>query len=124
MNDRANGHRRGQEHDGFASTLVVTRTDTVDGVHLTAAGEIDLDSAPILTAALHHAIHDGDGPIVIDLGDVTFIDSSGVNALVTALQSARARLRLRTLHPAVKRVLEFTALLDLFTRADDLTSPY
>jgi stage II sporulation protein AA (anti-sigma F factor antagonist) len=119
MNDRANGHRTGRGGDG-GSTLVVTRTDTSDGVCLTATGEIDQASAPILVDQLHSAIDNRDGLIVLDLGDVTFMDSSGVNALVAALHSARSRLRLGTLHPAVRQVLEITALLDVFAFADDL----
>jgi anti-sigma B factor antagonist len=120
MNDRATGHGTGPGGDGVTSTLVVTRADSADGVYLTAAGEIDQGSAPILVDQLHSAIHNGDGLIVLDLGDVTFIDSSGVNALVAALHSAGSRLRLGTLHPAVRQVLKITALLDVFAFADDL----
>jgi anti-sigma B factor antagonist len=123
MNDSPNGDRIRPQLDAVAPTLTVTRIDTVDGVQLTAAGEIDLASAPILVTQLDRAIDDGDGLIVIDLGDVTFMDSSGVHALVTAHQAAPDRLRLHTLHPAVRRVLEITAVLDVFALADDVSSP-
>jgi anti-sigma B factor antagonist len=102
--------------------LVVTRTDTPGGVALSAAGEIDCASAPVLVADLDKAIADADGPILIDLGDVTFMDCSGVHALLAARHSAPTRLRLRRLHPAVRRVLELAAVLDVFALTDQLTS--
>jgi anti-anti-sigma factor len=123
MNDRPNRDRVGHQLHAVASTLTVTRTVTVDGVQLTAAGEIDQDSAAILVTQLDRALDDHDGLIVIDLGDVTFMGCAGVNALVTAYRTAPARLRLGTLHPSVRRVLEITALLDVFTLADDPSSP-
>jgi len=109
----------GEELAGCAPGLTVTRSDTQDGVRLTAAGEIDLVSAPILTAQLHRAIGDGDGLIVVDLGDVTFMNSAGVHALADAHHSTPHRLRLGRLHPAARRVLEIAALLDVFALADD-----
>jgi anti-anti-sigma factor len=121
MNDRTDRHRPGDGDDGIGSILDVTRTETFDGVRLTAAGEIDGASAPILAAQLHNAIDAGAGLIVVDLGDVTFMDSSGVHALVTAHQSAPERLRLGTVHPAVQRVLEITALLDVFFPPDEVS---
>ena len=57
------------------------------------------------------------------LGDVTFMDSSGVLALAAALQTAPQRLRLGTVHPAVRRVLDVTALLDVFVSSDEISTP-
>jgi len=98
--------------------LVVTRTDTSDRVSLRVTGEIDVASLPVLADHLRHAITDCDGLIVIDLGDVTFMGVCGVNALVAAHQKAPARVRLGPLHPAVRRVLELTAQLDIVAVTD------
>ena len=100
------------------TAIAVVRADRVEGgVCLVACGEIDAASAPVLAAELHQAIAAGDGPILLDLGAVTFMDSSGVTVLLTAHQMASARLRLATVHPAVERVLEITGVLDLFSDA-------
>ena len=123
MNDRADGHRPAERRDGAGSTLDVTRTVTSDGVRLTATGEIDRASAPSFTAELHNALDAGDAVIVVDLEAVTFMDSSGVHALVTAHQSAPERLRLGSVHPAVQRVLEITGLLDVFVPTDEVSTP-
>ena len=101
----SNGDRRGPRRQGRGRRLPV------------ACGEIDAASAPVLAAELHQAIAAGDGPILLDLGAVTFMDSSGVTVLLTAHQMASARLRLATVHPAVERVLEITGVLDLFSDA-------
>jgi anti-sigma B factor antagonist len=47
-------------------------------------GEIDIDTAPKLTAALDAAIRESGGAFVVDLCDVDFLDSSGVSVLVHA----------------------------------------
>jgi anti-anti-sigma factor len=47
-------------------------------------GEIDIDTAPRLTAALDAAMRESQGAFVVDLCDVTFLDSSGVSVLVHA----------------------------------------
>ena len=47
-------------------------------------GEIDVDTAPQLTAALDAAIWASQGAFVVDLCDVKFLDSSGAAVLVRA----------------------------------------
>ncbi|HEX7298924.1 MAG TPA: STAS domain-containing protein, partial [Solirubrobacteraceae bacterium] len=47
-------------------------------------GEIELATAPLLTAALDDGIRRSSGPFAIDLSTVDFLDSSGINCLVRA----------------------------------------
>ena len=67
----------------------------VRGVHgdgmtvVELSGEIDIDAAPRMRAALEAAIRTG-APVVVDLGEVTFMDSTGFGVLVaTHLQAKR-----------------------------------
>jgi len=56
--------------------------------------------------------------IILDLSQTTFIDSSGVGALVNTLKSANEKgveLVLRGIHPQVKAVLALTGLNEVFT---------
>jgi anti-anti-sigma factor len=62
---------------------------TVDGERLdparyrvTAAGEIDLSSADTLAEACEHALRLPIASLELDLGDVTFVDSTGIRCLV------------------------------------------
>jgi anti-sigma B factor antagonist len=47
-------------------------------------GEVDISTATQLTEALDAAIRESVGAFVVDLCDVEFLDSSGVNVLVRA----------------------------------------
>ena len=50
---------------------------------MNVCGEVDLFAAPTLRDALHHAL-DGRNPVIVDLSDCTFFESSGLNALLSA----------------------------------------
>jgi anti-sigma B factor antagonist len=47
-------------------------------------GEIDMATAPMLSNELAAAIDEGAGPVVLDLVDVTFFDSSGLRVAIVA----------------------------------------
>jgi anti-sigma B factor antagonist len=47
-------------------------------------GEIDMATAPMLGRELTAAIEAGDGPVVLDLMQVTFFDSSGLRVAIVA----------------------------------------
>ncbi|MHC4471580.1 MAG: STAS domain-containing protein [Planctomycetota bacterium] len=62
-------------------------------------------------------IADGHRNIVVDLGNVEFIDSSGLGALISTLKVLRANdgdLKLANLPQRVRSVLEITRLLRVF----------
>jgi anti-sigma B factor antagonist len=64
-------------------TSVHTQNDKRTPV-VVATGEIDMATAPMLERELAAAIETGDGPVVLDLCDVTFFDSSGLRAAIVA----------------------------------------
>jgi anti-anti-sigma factor len=84
----------------------------VDGfTAVTAAGEIDLASAPELRAALERVT----GRVVVHLDEVTYLDSSGIAVLVAQqhrLASDHGGLVLRRPNAIVRRTLELTGLGD------------
>ena len=45
-------------------------------------GEFDALSAPAIRAEFEHLVNDEAGDVIVDLGAVTFMDSSGAGALV------------------------------------------
>ncbi len=74
------------------------------------SGELDLASSERLSALLAEL---SEATVVVDLSELTFIDSSGIAALVAAkdrLQSAGRDLVLTRPQPNVDRVLEMTGL--------------
>jgi anti-sigma B factor antagonist len=77
-------------------------------------GEIDLHSAPQLRAELLKAAETVKPRVVIDLSEVTFIDSTGIGVLVGALKRAREKggaLNFCGIQSRVKRVFEITGLM-------------
>jgi anti-anti-sigma factor len=73
-------------------------------------GEIDMDTSPVLRRRLES------DPVVtvLDLREVTFIDSTGLNVLINANRNRIDRLVLRSPGGAVARVLELSGLETLF----------
>ncbi|HWD64984.1 MAG TPA: STAS domain-containing protein [Solirubrobacteraceae bacterium] len=86
------------------------------------SGALDLEGAAVLKRALQHA--DSDAPtIVIDLSEVTFIDSTAVSVLIAFQQhlSPTRTLRLRNPTDVTRRLLHFTGLEQTFQIDDELT---
>jgi stage II sporulation protein AA (anti-sigma F factor antagonist) len=95
----------------------------VDGdvARVTLSGELDLDGAGALAGELGDLAGKGATSVVVDVAGLTFIDSSGLRALLSAreqLDGAGATLKLLNLSPAVERVLEMTGTRGLLADAD------
>ena len=77
-------------------------------------GEIDLSSAPELGRRLEAVIEAHPGDLIeVDFASVTFVDSSGLGALLTAQRRARATagdLWVSNLRPNLRTVFELTGL--------------
>ena len=77
-----------------------------------AAGEVDLTSADRLAAAVREAL--GQGPVLLDLEGVTFMDSSGIRVLDALLRDCAREdwdLRIGTaLTPAVTQIFDLTGM--------------
>jgi anti-sigma B factor antagonist len=95
------------------SYLLAGRAIAPDVHVVTVGGELDLDAAPELRATIDQALADGFSKLVVDLGDVTFIDSTGIGVLVGALKRlgrAGGRLELVCSEPNLLRIFEITGL--------------
>lgn len=86
--------------------------DVLDGpARVAVGGELDLGTVGRFEAALSQAEARGDDPVVVDLRDVAFMDSSGLRAILEAYKrglSAGRRLVVVCGPGAVRRVLEIT----------------
>lgn len=86
--------------------------DPVGTVAIALSGELDLASADELDAAIRDAEETDSGWIVVDLSDVSFIDSSGLSVLLTAKKRSAGRLScVPSNHDAVTRLLELTGAI-------------
>jgi anti-anti-sigma factor len=90
-------------------------------VCLALHGELDLASAPALESSLLEVEQQAPGRLVIDLGDLQFIDSTGLRLLLQANSRAQQRgsaLVLRRGNAAVQRVFDVTGALDVLRFED------
>jgi anti-anti-sigma factor len=94
-----------------------TSSSEVDGVRVLAVrGELDLSTAPELQGPLEAALADGETPVLIDLTECEFIDSTGIAMIVRAWQQLESdeersgRLAVANRNDQVQRVLEISGL--------------
>jgi anti-sigma B factor antagonist len=87
-------------------------------------GEIDLEQAGAVRRALLDALKKGRN-VLVDLSQVTYIDSSGIASLVEGLQVAKRQkidLALVSVSQRVRRVLELARLDKVFQIHTDLAA--
>lgn len=103
-------------------TLAVEREGDTRCIRL--RGELDLANAKALEAELGTAFADGQCEILVDMRELTFIDSTGIAIVVAALgHNGGKRLRfLPSRAPAVSRVLHLTGVEERLPRADGATN--
>ena len=103
----------------------IDRAATDDGSPIVALhGEVDIAAADLVEAAIRDAFgSDGASKtVVVDLRAVTFLDSSGLRALLGAQQGSQAEERRIVLvrgAELVQRVFRITGLEEQFVFVDD-----
>ena len=93
--------------------LQVERRAAPGGAVLVVAGEIDADTAGVLSDALAAAAAAAPSVVAVDFAAVTFMDSTGINTLLRAhhdMVARGTRLALAGALPAVVRVLDITGV--------------
>ncbi len=99
-------------------------TRQVDGVTVVDfSGRITLgEGSVVLRDTIRDLLSKGDKKILLNLGDVTYIDSSGIGELVSAFTTVRnggGELKLLNLTKKVHDLLQITKLYTVFDIKDD-----
>lgn len=94
-----------------------------DRVTFIPRGELDLATAPEVEEKVLSALREGHAAVVLDLRELTFMDSTGVRTIVAAHQvSEEAGGGLRVVRPprdsAVSRVIEISGIDDALGLVD------
>jgi len=89
-----------QESQGTATLFIVE-------------GQVDMHTSPELRGHLREALTNQASPLVVDLSQVAFIDSSGLATLIEALQAVgkyQGKLRLCGLTAEVRKLFDLAQL--------------
>ena len=106
----------------LATPLDVQTTISGREALIEVAGELDIDTAPVLRMAISECMHKPLDDLAIDVRGVSFCDCSGLNALIHARTWARdAGVRFRLLHPRrqLANLLTATGTAQLFRTPDE-----
>lgn len=98
--------------------LAIQMTQSDGVVVLALRGEIDIATAPCLRAAVRRASELG-GPVVLNMALVTFMDSSGIAALIAASGVANgfpSSVQIREPSDQVRRILSLAGVDEVFMR--------
>ena len=101
-----------------------TKTRQVDGIAVVdLSGRVTLgEETELLRETIQRLLGGGQKEILLNLGEVSFIDSAGIGELVSAFTSVRNRggdLKLLRLTRRVHDVLQITKLYTVFDIRDD-----
>ena len=114
------GQRDSDDSTGPARSLLTTEVtpNADDSVTVAVKGEIDASTADALGVAMRRALATTT-ELRIDLSGVSFMDSSGLNTLVTArhdCEARQARLVVIDDNPNIRHLFELAGLNGLFER--------
>jgi anti-sigma B factor antagonist len=121
---RATGGPMSKDTMDEARAVISAETPDWPGALIVARGELDVQSVADLRARLNEAIDAGNKKVVIDLAQVSFIDSLSLSALVAARRRIGddGRLAVVAMHEYVRLILQATGLeqvLDVFETRED-----
>ena len=84
---------------------------------ISLTGRLDISQADEVEVKLSKDVQSGEGDIVIDLQEISYISSSGIRVFVGTVREMERqgrKLKLCAITPPVKKVFDIVELLDLF----------
>lgn len=102
---------------GAVALEVQTRQAEGGATVVSPTGRLDVAGAPALKEAISEVVKNGPPRVVIDLEGVSFVDSTGLGSVISALKQIRGNegeLRLAAPNQQVRVVLELTTLDRVF----------
>jgi anti-anti-sigma factor len=97
--------------------VTVSTTSHGEAIVIAVGGRVDAETAPQFEAHILELIAGGHLRLVIDLGDLDYINSSGLRALLVAgkrLKSQGGRLLLAAPRELVRQVLQISGFSNMF----------
>jgi anti-anti-sigma factor len=106
----------------MSSKLAISERESGDVTILTLSGQLVLDDGDLaFRKRIHELVDRGRTKIVLDLGNVTYIDSAGIGMVVSKLKTLRERggdMKLLNLNMRGLRIFGITKLMFVFDTFD------
>jgi len=106
------------EESTLEPTISVEVERNGSGCVVRVTGDLEFATAPALGDAVTELLRERVDPLVVDLGPLVFIDSTGLRLLVQSKQQTEAqgqRFALRNLNARTRRVFDLAGMLDEFS---------
>lgn len=97
--------------------MEINRREVESVTVLDISGEIDLYNAPEIKDIIAKLIEEQKYNVIINLEKVSYIDSSGIGALISSLSNLKkyqGSLKIINVYASVKKVFELTKLTSFF----------
>lgn len=91
---------------------------------LVLEGRLDAAVAAQVKERIQELLDEGNQHLVLDLGGVTFLDSSGLGALVSCLRRVKEKkgeIKLAALRPEVRSIFDITRVSRLFQICEEVS---
>ncbi|AJY75665.1 STAS domain-containing protein [Paenibacillus beijingensis] len=97
------------------------RTETQEGRCLVfLSGELDLESASQLRAAMAPLVELADRELVLNLRDLKYIDSTGIGIFVSVLKARHAKqapFAVEAIPPGIRKLFDMTGITPFLTKS-------
>jgi anti-sigma B factor antagonist len=110
------------DHQDVRLSIDIATEPAVDAAVVAPHGEIDLTTSEALRVAMDRAVDEGATAVVLDLSDVTFMDSTALGVLVLFHRRLGERLVLAAAQPIVLRLLEITKFTSVLRLTDSVAT--
>ena len=97
--------------------MIINERQEKDALVLSIKGRLDADTAAAFTSKISALISSGSMHFVVDLGNLHFLNSSGLSALVSTLRlaiDAGGDMKIANLKPEMKSLFAMTRLNTIF----------
>lgn len=97
--------------------MEISKRESGSVIILDVNGEIDLYNAPEIKETINNLIEEKKFNVIINLAKVSYIDSSGIGALISSLSNLKkfqGGLKIVNVSGSVRKVFELTKLTNFF----------
>ncbi|OPH59397.1 anti-sigma F factor antagonist [Paenibacillus ferrarius] len=96
-----------------AEKFQVDQEESEESIQLHIRGELDLAAALTFRHALEEVVHRADKALILDVGQLRYIDSTGIGIVVSALKirdELKAPFSVRNIPASIRKLFDLTGI--------------